>query len=146
MDRLQLHKDNHDRPVWDDIWMSMALLIANRSVDPRRKVGAVIVTPDNTQVLALGYNGNYRGGKNKVQSVKPGESGFIHAEINALLKLDYNIQKEKIMYVTTLPCEHCAKCIVNSGIDKVIYLEDYRDHTGLDVLSDAGIDIQQLMS
>jgi dCMP deaminase len=146
MNKMQLRRDENGRPLWDDIWMSMALLIANRSVDPRRKVGAVIVTFDNTQVLALGYNGNYKGGKNKVQSIKPGESGFIHAEINALLKLDYNIQKEKIMYVTTLPCEHCAKCIVNSGINRVIYLDDYRDHTGLDVLRTAAVDVSQLVS
>ena len=47
------------RPSWDSIWMKFATSIAERSYDPRNKVGTVIVTQDNTQVLAVGYNGNY---------------------------------------------------------------------------------------
>ena len=119
------------RPSWNSIWMSMAETIALRSHHPRSKVGALIVTSDNTQVLALGYNGNAAGMSNVPQSVNPGESGMLHAEINALLKLDYNNPKEKVMYLTLSPCEYCAKAIINSGIKKVIYKEDYRDSTGV---------------
>ena len=127
------------RPSWDDIWMQTARVIACRSIDPRHKVGAVVVSGDNTQVLAVGYNGNYTGGPNKVESLDPGESGCIHAEINALLKLDYNNPKRKIMYVTLSPCRMCAKAIVNSGINEVVYDEAYRDISSLDILKDAGI-------
>ena len=74
------------RPSWDSIWMEFATTIARRSYDPRHQVGAVIVTEKNTQVLAIGYNGNYSGGPNEVESTTPGESGMIHAEINALIK------------------------------------------------------------
>ena len=80
---------------WDEIWVDVAYGIARRSYDPRHQVGAVIVTGDNTQVLAVGYNGNYAGGPNEVESETPGESGMLHAEINALLKLDYNNPKRK---------------------------------------------------
>ena len=83
------------RPSWDKIWMDFAFLISNRSYDPRYKVGAVVVTDDNTQVLSVGYNGNYSGGPNEVESTVPGESGMLHAEINALLKMDYNNPKRK---------------------------------------------------
>ena len=79
------------RPCWDEVWMRVASTISERSVDPKHKVGAIIVTEDNTQLLSLGYNGNYRGGPNTVESSEPGETGLIHAEINALLKMDYNI-------------------------------------------------------
>ena len=104
------------RPSWEKIWMEFANSIAKRSCDPRHQVGAVIVTEDNTQVLSVGYNGNYAGGPNAVESQNPGESGFIHAEINALLKLDYNNPKRKTMYITLSPCRMCAKAIVNAGI------------------------------
>ena len=84
------------RPGWDEVWMSTARLLSKRSYDPRNQVGAVVVTEDNTQVLAVGYNGNHAGGPNEVESLEPGHSGLIHAEINALLKMDYNNPKKKI--------------------------------------------------
>ena len=116
-----------NRPDWDDIWMDMAVSISRRSYDPKWKVGAIVVTGDNTSVLSVGYNGNYTGGPNSIESMEPGRSGMIHAEINALLKMDYHNHKKKIMYVTLSPCRMCAKAIVNSGIDEVVYLEEYRD-------------------
>ena len=131
------------RPVWDEIWMGFAQSIARRSYDPRRQVGAVIVTEKNTQVLAIGYNGNYSGGPNEVESVAPGESGMIHAEINALLKCDYNNSSKKIMYVTLSPCKMCAKAMVNGGIGEVVYDAEYRDTSGLDLLRDAGVAVRQ---
>jgi len=134
------------RPTWDNIWMEFAHLISRRSVDPRHQVGAIVVTDDNTQVLAVGYNGNYIGGPNSVESLEPGESGMIHAEINALLKMDYNNPKRKIMYVTLSPCRMCAKSIVNSGIYKVVYHEEYRDTSSLKILRDAGIEVVKFIS
>ena len=131
------------RPSWDEVWMKTARLIAQRSYDPRHHVGVVIVTEDNTQVLAVGYNGNYSGGPNEVESTEPGESGFIHAEINALLKLDYNNPKQKKLYVTLSPCRMCAKAIINTGITEVIYDDEYRDTSGLKVLESAGIRVRR---
>ena len=78
--------------------MQFAKTISERSYDPRHQVGAVVITEDNCQVLAVGYNGNYSDGPNEVESESPGESGMIHAEINALLKMDYNNPKKKKMY------------------------------------------------
>ena len=119
--------------------MDFAQSISKRSYDPRYQVGAVIVTGDNTQVLSVGYNGNYSGGPNEVESEVPGESGLLHAEINALLKMDYNNPKKKKLYLTLSPCRMCAKAIVNSGISEVMYAEKYRDTSGLEILNDAGI-------
>jgi|TARA_R110002124_G_scaffold187884_4_gene355156 dCMP deaminase len=133
-----------NRPGWDDIWMDMAVSISRRSYDPKWKVGAIVVTGDNTSVLSVGYNGNYTGGPNSIESMSPGQSGMIHAEINALLKMDYHNHKRKVMYVTLSPCRMCAKAIVNSGIDEVVYLEEYRDRGGLEILEQCKIKTRKL--
>jgi len=127
------------RPTWPETWMSIARVIAERSYDPRLKVGAIIVSSDNTQMLSGGYNGNYAGGPHEHESPEPGMSGFIHAEINALLKLDFNNPKEKHMYLTHSPCRMCAKCIINAGIKRVVYGEAYRDPSGVKLLQGVGI-------
>ena len=119
--------------------------MSRRSYDPRSQVGTVVVTNDNTQVLAVGYNGNYAGGPNEAESPVPGESGLIHAEINALLKMDYNNPKKKIMYVTLSPCRMCAKAMINAGIDRVVYDQEYRDTSGLDVLHEGGIEVSRFV-
>jgi dCMP deaminase len=124
--------------------MDFARSISRRSYDPRHQVGTVIVTSDNTQVLSVGYNGNYSGGPNKVESEIPGQSGMIHSEINALLKMDYNNPKDKVLYVTMSPCRMCAKAIVNTGIKHVIYDAEYRDRSGLDVLESAGVSFSKI--
>ena len=133
-----------NRPSWDKIWMQMAETIAQRSHHPTFKVGALIVTSDNTQVLSLGYNGRAAGMTNVPKSDTPGCSGLLHAEINALLKLDYNNPKDKVMYVTLSPCENCAMAIINSGIKKVVYKEAYRDMSGIDLLRKANITVNNI--
>tara|TARA_Y100000310_G_scaffold310830_1_gene356472 strand:- start:19 stop:438 length:420 start_codon:yes stop_codon:yes gene_type:complete len=132
------------RQSWNQIWMEFAISISRRSYDPRYQVGAVIVAGDNTQVLAVGYNGNYAGGPNEVESTIPGQSGMLHAEINALLKMDYNVPKRKKMYITLSPCRMCAKAIVNAGIDEIFYAIEYRDTSGLKILEDSGIKTKHL--
>jgi len=137
--------NNDHRPSWDKVWAEVAKSISKRSYDPRYQVGALVVTSDNTQVLSVGYNGNYAGGPNEVESETPGHSGFIHAEINCLLKMDYNNPKKKVMYLTLSPCRMCAKAIVNAGISELVYLEDYRDRTGLSILEKAGISFRKYL-
>ena len=133
-----------NRPSWDKIWMQMAETIAQRSHHPTFKVGALIVTSDNTQVLSLGYNGRAAGMSNVPKSEEPGCSGLLHAEINALLKLDYNNPKDKVMYLTLSPCENCAIAIINSGIKKVVYKTQYRDDSGIKLLKSKGVEINQI--
>ena len=134
------------RPDWDTIWIEFAQNIARRSIDPKHKVGAVIVTKDNTQVLALGYNGDHKGGPNTRDSMRHGHSGLIHAEINALIKCDFNNPKPKKMYLTHAPCPVCAKCIVNSGIEQVLYINDYEpDMTGVEILRSCDVSVVKLV-
>jgi dCMP deaminase len=132
-------KGNNTRNSWDQTWLDVAETIAKRSCDPNLKVAAIVVSEDNTQLLALGYNGNYSGGPNHRESDEPGKSGFLHAEINCLLKLDYNNPKAKKMYLTHSPCRMCAKAIINAGITSVIYSREYRMTDGIDLLKSVGI-------
>lgn len=132
------------RRGWPETWMAIANTIAERSYDPRLKVGAIVVTEDNTQMLAVGYNGNYKGGPHYHESVEPGKSGFIHAEMNALVKCDFNTFKAKHMYVTHSPCRACCKLIINAGIRRVVYGEPYRDPSGLELLRDAGVEVHSV--
>lgn len=136
--------DTSTRTSWPETWMITAKAIACRSYDPRLRVGAIIVPEDNTQILGLGYNGNFRGGPNVPDSEEPGQSGFIHAEVNALVKFDYNFPKKKHMYVTHSPCVMCSKLIINAEISRVVYEIEYRDTTGLDVMRSAGIEVLNL--
>lgn len=140
----QIKDSRHQtRTPWDDVWMSMAVIISTRSLDPRHKVGAIIVTDDNTQVLSVGYNGDHKGGSNCVESSEPGNSGFLHAEINALIKCDFNVTKSKKMYLTLSPCKMCAKAIINGGIQEVHYLTGYRDASGINLLKESGIFVKK---
>lgn len=133
------------RPQWDEVWMNIAREVSRRSADINFKVGTIIVTSDNTQVLSLGYNGDHAGGPNCRESDVPGESGFIHAEMNALIKLDYNNLKTRSMYVTLSPCRMCAKAIVNAKIQEVIYDLEYRDTSGIEILREAGIKVRKYL-
>lgn len=128
-----------ERPSWDDIWISFAELISQRSINQKFKVGAVVVTSDNTQVLSIGYNGDYKGGPNIIESEEPGQSGLIHAEVNALIKMDYNNPKGKKMYVSLSPCIDCAKLILNSDVKEIIYKNEYRSCDGINLLKSNGV-------
>lgn len=133
------------RPNWNSIWSDFVINISKRSPDQKFQVGAVIVTEDNTQVLALGYNGDHKGGPNQRDSLETGKSGFIHAEVNALIKCDFNNPKKKKMYLTHSPCQVCAKCIVNAGINEVLYIKDYEpDMSGVKILEECGVTVKKL--
>lgn len=134
----------HKRPSWDQVWSDVVFNISRRSPDPSFKVAAIVVTEDNTQLLSLGYNGDHAGGPNCRESDSPGDSGFIHAEVNALIKLDFNSPKRKKMYVSLSPCKMCAKAIINARIDEVVYVDQYRDLSGVELLQNAGIKVRQL--
>lgn len=132
------------RSTWPETWMAVARTMAERSYDPRLKVGAIVVSCDNTQMLSVGYNGNYKGGPHEHESLEPGKSGFIHAEVNALVKCDFNFPKRKHMYVTHMPCKDCAKLIINAEIARVVWEIPYRLTAGVDLLKEVGIEVYDL--
>lgn len=141
--RIDDPRVNKCRPTWHETWMEITRRVAERSYDPRLKVGAIVVSDDNTRLLSLGYNGNYRGGPNVPDAEGPGMSGFIHAEVNALVKCDYNFNRRKVMYLTHSPCVQCAKLIVNADVSSVIYDVEYRDLCGVKILTSCGVSVNR---
>ena len=121
---------------WDEYFMGLAKLSAERSKDPNTQVGACIANEAH-KVVALGYNGMPRGVKDSDMPWER-EGDFLdtkyayvcHSELNAILNSVANTEGCTI-YVTLFPCNECAKAIVQAGIKKVVYADDkYADTDG----------------
>ena len=115
---------------WDEYFMGIALLSAQRSKDDNTQVGACIVNHDN-KILSLGYNGMPTGcDDDKMPWEREGDAintkymYVCHAELNAILNSGDTSLKDSILYVTLFPCNECAKAIIQSGIREVVYLSD----------------------
>ena len=115
---------------WDEYFMGVALLSAERSKDPNTSVGACIVSPDN-KILSVGYNGMPTGcDDNEFPWGREGEPlntkylYVCHAELNALLNYTGTNLRGSRIYTTLFPCNECTKAIIQSGINKIIYLSD----------------------
>lgn len=139
------------RPSWDEICMNIALDLALRSTcrTPDRQVGCVIVSEDYSNVLSWGYNGGPSKSDEPCDFDPTVERGSrcncVHAEMNALTKLDSHGKQGLRMYVTLSPCKLCATLIVNAKcIDEVVYLKEYRDPSPLFTLGSAGIKVRSL--
>ncbi|MGL4606106.1 MAG: deoxycytidylate deaminase [Eubacteriaceae bacterium] len=123
---------------WEEYFMGIALLSAKRSKDPGTQVGACIVNKEN-KILAMGYNGMPIGcNDDEMPWEREGDPlntkypYVCHAELNAILNSTVRELKGGILYTTLFPCNECAKAIIQSGIEKVVFLEDkYPDSTGI---------------
>src|SRR6266849_6367159 len=131
-----------DRIPLEEVYMRMAEELAKRSTCARLQVGTVITTPDLTQVLGIGYNGNARGLPNRCDSTTPGACGCIHSEMNALVKAGARVAG-KVMFVSASPCVMCAKMAINANVARVYFRETYRDPASLDTLRQGGVEVIQ---
>ena len=119
---------------WDEYFMGIALLSAQRSKDPSTQVGACIVSQDN-KILSIGYNGFPIGcSDEEISWEREGDfqdtkyAYVCHAELNAILNYTGTTLKDSKIYVDLFPCNECAKAIIQSGIKEVIYMRDkYKD-------------------
>lgn len=131
------------RPSFEEIYMRLALSLAERSTCRRLKVGSVITTVDFRKVIALGYNGSGSGLNNDCDSDEPGKCGCLHAEENAAINCDVPRDTKKIVFCTHLPCAMCAKRLINvGGVVQVYYLNDYRIRDSLALLESVGIPVR----
>lgn len=119
-----------DYITWDEYFMGIALLSAERSKDPSTQVGACIVSEDN-KILSVGYNGMPRCCNDDEfpweREGNPQETKYMfvcHAELNAILNFSGGSLKGSKVYTTLFPCNECAKALVQSGVSEVIYLSD----------------------
>ena len=119
----------------------MALIWAENSYCVRRKVGALVVK--NKMIISDGYNGTPSGFENVCEDENNVTKPYVlHAEANAITKLarSHNSSDGATMYITASPCIECAKLIIQSGIKRIVYGENYRLRDGLDLLERAGIE------
>ena len=139
-------KEINARPSWDDYFMSQAELVASRSSCDRAAVGAVVVL--NKTCIATGYNGSVAGLTNCDESGHLLEEGHcvrtVHAEMNSLLQCARHGRATDgaTIYVTHYPCLNCMKSILQAGIKRIVYLNDYRNNPiSAKLASEAGVDI-----
>jgi len=137
----------------DEYYLRIAYDVAARSTCLRRQIGAVIVTGD--VIVSTGYNGNPRGMPHcdaigcirDELEIPSGERMEIctgvHAEMNALI-FSGPAARGGTLYCTIVPCNTCAKMIVNAGIGRVVYSEGYPDILGLQSLRQSGIKVDRL--
>jgi dCMP deaminase len=127
------------RLSWDQYFMRIASLVADRATCTRAKIGAVIVKDKN--VIATGYNGSPAGHPHctdvgclvYVSRNPDGEEEencfrTIHAEINAIAQAaKHGVEiNEADIYITASPCYHCLKTLMNTGIKRIFYLKPYK--------------------
>jgi len=149
-----MNEQMQKRPSWDEYFISITKTVASRSTCLRRKVGAIIVK--DKRILTTGYNGAPRGVKSCLEigrclreelKVPSGQRHEIcralHAEQNAIIQAAYHgVQiAGSSIYSTTQPCVLCAKMLINAGIQKIYYYEEYPDQLSLELLEEAGVEL-----
>ena len=139
-------KDNKDKQLRLDLrYLRMARIWAENSYCQRRKVGALVV--NEKMIISDGYNGTPSGFENVCEDEMNVTKPYVlHAEANAITKLarSSNNSDGATLYVTASPCIECAKLIIQAGIKRVIYGEQYRLTDGIDLLKRANIGVKYL--
>ena len=130
---------------FDDKYLEMARVWASNSYCKRRQVGALIVK--DRMIISDGYNGTPSGFENICEDESGATKPYVlHAEANAITKVakSGNSSQGATLYVTASPCLECAKLIIQAGIKRVVYRDEYRLTDGIDLLSRAGIEVEQV--
>ena len=130
---------------FDDKYMQMAAIRATNSYCKRRQVGALLVK--DRMIISDGYNGTPSGFENICEDENGVTKPYVlHAEANAISKIakSGNSAEGATLYVTASPCLECAKLIIQSGIRRVVYRDEYRLTDGVDLLRRAGIEVGKI--
>ena len=122
----------------------MAEIWAKNSYCKRRQVGALLVK--NNMIISDGYNGTPSGFENVCEENGVTKPYVLHAEANAISKVakSGNSSEDATLYVTASPCIECAKLIIQCGIKRVVYKDEYRLTDGIDLLKRAGIEVEKI--
>jgi len=130
---------------YDIAYLKMAVEWSKLSYCKRRQVGSLIVK--DKMIISDGYNGTPSGFENFCED----ENGYtkwyvLHAEANAILKVASSTHacQGATLYITMSPCQGCSKLIHQAGIKRVVFIEAYKDTSGVDFLKKAGVSITQI--
>jgi dCMP deaminase len=132
--------------LFDIAYLKMAKEWSKLSYCNRLKVGALIVK--NGMIISDGFNGTPSKSKPNVCEGDDGLTNWwvLHGEANAILKCAKNGVSSNggTLYQTHSPCKECSKLILQSGISRVVYIDDYRDQSGVEFLLESGVEIKKL--
>lgn len=130
---------------FDHSYLQMARVWASNSYCKRRQVGALIVK--DKMIISDGYNGTPSGFENICEDENNHTKAYVlHAEANAITKVakSGNSSDGATLYVTAAPCIECAKLIIQAGIKRVVYSDEYRLEEGINLLRRAGIEVEKV--
>ena len=129
---------------FDRSYLEMAAVWAKNSYCTRRQVGAILVK--DRMIISDGYNGTPSGFENICEDENGVTKPYVlHAEANAITKVarSGNSSEGATLYITDSPCMECAKLIIQAGIARVVYRNEYRIMDGVDLLRRAGIRVDK---
>jgi dCMP deaminase len=130
---------------YDKAYLRLAQTWADLSHCNRKKVGAIIVK--DGMIISDGYNGTPAGFDNACET-ETGETQWfvLHAEANAILKVAKSTNNcvDATLYLTLSPCKDCSKLVLQAGIKRVVFINGYKDTTGVDFLKSAGLEVIQI--
>ena len=127
---------------YDNAYLKMALEWAKLSHCKRKKVGAIIVK--DRMIISDGYNGCPSGFENDCEDSDGNTKWYVlHAEANAISKIASSTHncKGATLYLTMSPCKNCSKLIYQAGITRLVFLKIYKDTSGIDFLTTAGVEM-----
>lgn len=130
---------------FDEKYIAMAQIWASNSYCRRRQVGALIVK--DKMIISDGYNGTPSGFENVCEDENGVTKPYVlHAEANAISKVakSGNSSEGATLYVTASPCIECSKLIIQAGIKRVVYRDEYRLTDGIDLLRRAGVEVEKV--
>jgi|TARA_R110001592_G_scaffold65957_2_gene202498 dCMP deaminase len=116
-----------------EVFKNILNQITNLSVASTKRVGCMALKKDFSKIASFGYNGSFSGAEvnpltgTEEDSLNPGESGFIHAEVNMIAKFKEYDPENYIILLSLSPCIMCTKILINAGFKHVYWLEDYRE-------------------
>ena len=130
---------------FDRRYLEMASVWTRNSYCKRRQVGALLVK--DRMIISDGYNGTPSGFENQCEDANGVTKPYVlHAEANAITKVakSGNNSAGATLYITDSPCMECAKLIIQAGIRRVVYADEYRLTDGIDLLRRAGVDVEKI--
>ena len=135
--------DKQDR--YDRAYLRMAIQWARLSHCKRKQVGALLVK--GGMIISDGYNGTPSGFDNDCEDCDGNTHWHVlHAEANAIMKVarSANSAENSTLYLTMSPCKDCSKLVLQAGVKRLVYINGYKDATGVDFLKEAGVEVVQI--
>ena len=140
-----MNSDKSKQLRYDRAYLRLAKSWGQLSYCTRKKVGAIIVKEG--VIISDGFNGTPKGFDNYCEDTNGDTHWYVlHAEANAILKVakSTNNCNGSTLYLTHSPCKECSKIVLQAGIIRLVYIEKYKDESGLIFLQNAGVDILQI--